>query len=289
MNNAIEIKNMNKKVGKFELKDINLELPCGCIMGLIGENGAGKSTLIKTILDLYHKDSGSIAVLGRENTDRFELTKEDIGVVLDDTGIPDALKANELGKIMKHTFKNWDSELYSSYLKKFDIPEKTVFSKLSKGTKMKLAIAIALSHKAKLLIMDEATTGLDPVVRNECLDMFLEYLQDENNTIFMSSHITSDLEKVADSVTFIHKGKLLLTGNKDDILEQHGIIKCKKSDYQEIAPEDIVSCRLTDYNAEVMVRDKRACQSKYAGLIMDNTTLEEIMRYYVNAEKREWC
>jgi ABC-2 type transport system ATP-binding protein len=154
--------------------------------------------------------------------------------------------------------------------------------------KMKLQIAAALSHNAKLLIMDEATTGLDPVVRNECLDIFLEYLQAEDHSILMSSHITSDLEKVADSVTFIHNGKLLLTGYKDDVLAEHGVIKCTKSDYREIAPEDIVSARVTDFGAEVMVKDRTSCMKKYAGLAMDNASLEEIMLFYVNAKKGEW-
>jgi ABC-2 type transport system ATP-binding protein len=168
------------------------------------------------------------------------------------------------------------------------IPTRKKIGDFSKGMKMKLQIAAALSHNAKLLIMDEATTGLDPVVRNECLDIFLEYLQEENHSILMSSHITSDLEKVADSVTFIHNGRLLLTGYKDDVLAHHGVIKCTKSDYREIAPEDIVSTRVTDFGAEVMVKDRTACMKKYAGLAMDNASLEKIMLFYVNAKKGEW-
>ena len=178
--------------------------------------------------------------------------------------------------------------MYKGYLDRFGLPMKKKFGDFSKGMKMKLQIAAALSHNAKLLVMDEATTGLDPVVRNECLDIFLEYLQDENHSILMSSHITSDLEKVADSVTFINKGKILLTGYKDDVLDTHGVIKCKKSDYKEIEPADIVSARITDYGAEIMVSDKAMCRNKYSGLALDNTTLEEIMLYYVNAQKKEW-
>ena len=282
MNNAIEIKNMNKKVGKFELKDINLELPCGCIMGLIGENGAGKSTLIKTILDLYHKDSGSIAVLGRENTDRFELTKEDIGVVLDDTGIPDALKANELGKIMKHTFKNWDSELYSSYLKKFDIPEKTVFSKLSKGTKMKLAIAIALSHKAKLLIMDEPTSGLDPVVRTEFVDIISEFTRDENNSVLISSHIVSDLEKICDYVAFLHKGELLICEEKDKLLDEYAIIQCTKEQFSMIDAAAVKNKRETPYAIEAIVRREAVPE----GVVINPVTIEELFVYTIKGVER---
>ena len=153
---------------------------------------------------------------------------------------------------------------------------------------MKLQIAAALSHNAKLLIMDEATTGLDPVVRDEILHIFLEYLQDENNSILMSSHITSDLEKIADSVTFIDKGRLLLTGYKDDIVENHGVLKCSRSDYESIDKSDIISARISDFGVSVMVSDKKACSKKYSGLVMDNTTLDEIMVYYVNADKKEW-
>jgi ABC-2 type transport system ATP-binding protein len=168
------------------------------------------------------------------------------------------------------------------------IPKRKKIGDFSKGMKMKLQIAAALSHNAKLLIMDEATTGLDPVVRSECLDIFLEYLQEEDHSILMSSHITSDLEKVADSVTMIHNGKLLLTGYKDDVLADHGLIKCSKSDYREIEPEDIISARVTDFGAEVMVRDRAACMKKYNGLAMDNASLEEILLFYDNAKKGEW-
>ena len=287
--NAIEINNLTVRYDGFTLDNLNLNVGKGTIMGFIGQNGAGKTTTIKAILNIIKRSGGDIKVLGKDNMKDEVQVKNYISAVFDEVPFQEQLTAANLNTILKEIYSEWDSTVYSNYLDRLALPRRKKIGSFSKGMKMKLQIAVALSHNAKLLIMDEATTGLDPVVRNECLDMFLEYLQDENNTIFMSSHITSDLEKVADSVTFIHKGKLLLTGNKDDILEQHGIIKCKKSDYQEIAPEDIVSCRLTDYNAEVMVRDKRACQSKYAGLIMDNTTLEEIMRYYVNAEKREWC
>lgn len=215
--------------------------------------------------------------------------KGQIAAVFDELPFHEQLTARNLNAILKEIYREWNSDIYYGYLDRLTLPSKKKISEFSKGMKMKLQIAAALSHNAKLLIMDEATTGLDPVVRNECLDMFLEYLQDENHTILMSSHITTDLEKVADSVTFINKGKLLLTGYKDDILEQHGIIKCKKSDYHEISPEDIVSCRLNDYSAEVMIRDKNLCRQKYSGLILDDTTLEEIMLYYVNAGKKEWC
>ena len=286
--NALEIKNLTKSYPGFKLDNLTLALPSGCIMGLIGENGAGKSTTIKLILDMIHKDSGSITILGKDNTDSIELTKEDIGVVMDEVGIPECLTVKQVGNVMKHTFRNWDDTEYTRLVQKLALPDKKQFKEFSRGMKMKLQIAVALSHNAKLLVLDEATSGLDPVVRNECLDMFMEYLQDENHSILMSSHITSDLEKVCDSVTFIHKGKLLVTGYKDDILESHGVIKCKKSEYKDMDPADFISARLSDYGANVMVKDKSLCARKYSGLAMDATTLEEIMLYYVNAGKKEW-
>jgi ABC-2 type transport system ATP-binding protein len=214
--------------------------------------------------------------------------KEQISAVFDEIPFQDQLNAAQLERILREVYGEWDHAVYKTYLERLMIPTRKKIGDFSKGMKMKLQIAAALSHNAKLLIMDEATTGLDPVVRNECLDIFLEYLQAEDHSILMSSHITSDLEKVADSVTFIHNGKLLLTGYKDDVLAEHGVIKCTKSDYREIAPEDIVSARVTDFGAEVMVKDRAACMKKYAGLAMDNASLEEIMLFYVNAKKGEW-
>ena len=214
--------------------------------------------------------------------------KERIAAVFDEIPFHDEFTAKNLSVILGDIYKSWDTKAFEQYLDRFALPRKKKIGKLSKGMKMKLQIACALSHGAELLIMDEATTGLDPVVRNEILDIFLEYIQDENHSILMSSHITSDLEKVADSVTFIDKGKLLLTGFKDDILENHGVIKCGKSGYEQIEKSDIISARLTDFGAEVMVKDKAACKRKYSGLVMDNTTLEEIMVFYVNQAKKEW-
>ena len=190
--------------------------------------------------------------------------------------------------ILSDVFENWDKQTYFNYLDRFALPRKKNIGSFSKGMKMKLQIAAALSHNAKLLIMDEATTGLDPVVRNEILDIFMEYLQDETNSILLSSHITSDLEKIADMVTFIDKGKILLTGGKDETVENHAVIKCKKDDYKNIDSADIVSARITDFGAEVMIHDRAKCENKYSGLTIDNTTLEEIMLFYVRREKKEW-
>ena len=287
--NAIEISDLTVKYDGFTLDKVSFDVPKGSIMGFIGQNGAGKTTTIKALLNIIKRDSGSIKMFGLDNIkDELEI-KEQISAVFDAIPFQEQLTAGNLDRILRDVYKEWSSDTFKGYLDRLALPSRKKISTFSKGMKMKLQIAVALSHNAKILIMDEATTGLDPVVRNECLDMFLEYLQDENHSILMSSHITTDLEKVADSVTFINKGKLLLTGYKDDVLEKHGVIKCKKSDYKEISPEDIISARINDFGAEVMVSDKAMCKKKYSGLTLDNTTLEEIMLYYVNADKKEWC
>lgn len=286
--NAIEIQNLTVKYDGFTLDNISFNVPKGSIMGFIGQNGAGKTTTIKSLMNIVKRDSGTIKMLGLDNiTDEIAI-KEQIATVFDELPFHDQLTAKNLNIILRDVYKEWDETAFQNYLERLTLPYKKKIGEFSKGMKMKLQIATALSHNAKLLIMDEATTGLDPVVRNECLDIFLEYLQDENHSILMSSHITTDLEKVADSVTFIHQGKLLLSGYKDDVLETHGVIKCTKADYKEIDAEDIISTRLTDFGAEVMVSDKERCRNKYSGLVLDNTTLEEIMLFYVNAEKKEW-
>ncbi len=286
--NAIEISSLTKKYDGFTLDNISFNVPKGSIMGFIGQNGAGKTTTIRSLLNIIKPDAGTIKMFGMDNIKNEYEIKEHISAVFDEMPIHDDLNARHINIIFKDIYKEWSGEKFKEYLERFSLPEKKKIGQFSKGMKMKLQIAAALSHNAKLLIMDEATTGLDPVVRNEILDIFLEYLQDENNSILMSSHITSDLEKIADSVTFIDKGKLLISGYKDEILENHGVIKCTKKDYKDIAPEDIISARISDFGAEVMISDKAMCRRKYSGLVMDNTTLEEIMRYYVNAGKKEW-
>ncbi len=286
--NAIEINGLTKRYDGFTLDNISFNVPKGSIMGFIGQNGAGKSTTINAVLNIVKADEGEIKVMGLDHIRDENEIKRNIAAVFDELPFPEQLNANDINMIFRDIFENWDSGTYFDYLDRFALPRKKKFAKFSKGMKMKLQIASALSHGAKVLIMDEATTGLDPVVRNEILDIFMEYLQDENNSILMSSHITSDLEKIADSVTFIDKGKLLITGYKDDILDSHAVIKCSKSDYAEIDKADLVSARLTDFGAEVMVADRSAAAKKYSGLTMDRTTLEEIMLYYVSRDKKEW-
>lgn len=252
--NAIEIKNLTKRYKDFTLDNLSLSLPSGCILGLIGENGAGKSTTIKLILDMIRKDEGSIQIFGKENTDSsFALAKEDIGVVLDEVGIPECLNTKQIGKIMKNTYKNWDSETYEQLLYKFSLPANKEFKDFSKGTKMKMGIAIALSHNSKLLILDEATAGLDPVARDEVVEMLEDFTREENHSVLISSHIVSDLEKICDYVAFLHKGKLLLYEEKDRLLEEYGLVHCSKEQIAEMPSELIKYKKENPYGVDAIV------------------------------------
>ena len=251
--NAIEIKNLTKSFPGFTLNNLNLTLPGGCILGLIGENGAGKSTTIKLILDILHKDSGSITILGRDNIENIRLTKEEVGVVMDEIGIPECLTVKQVGKIMAHTFRNWDASAYQALVQRMDLPEKKPFKDFSRGMKMKLGIAIALSHNCKLLLLDEATSGLDPVVRDDVVEMLSEFTRDEGHSILISSHIVSDLEKLCDYIAFLHKGKLLLWEEKDVLLAEYGVIHCTPEQLQSIAPEAIKHKKESPYGVEALV------------------------------------
>lgn len=286
--NAIEISGLTKQYDGFTLDKISFNVPKGTIMGFIGQNGAGKTTTIKSILNIISPTSGSIKILGLDHIQNEYEIKENIAAVFDEMPFHESMTTNAINIMFKGLYKNWNSEVFFGYLDRFCLPRKKKIGKFSKGMKMKLQIAAALSHGAKLLIMDEATTGLDPVVRNEILDIFREYIQDEENSILMSSHITSDLEKIADCVTFIDKGKILLTGYKDEILENHAVIKCTLTDYKEISSEDYISARINDFGAEIMVSNRAEAQKKYPDLIIEKTTLEDIMLFYVNREKKEW-
>jgi len=275
--NALEIKNLTKAYPGFTLDNLNLTLPSGCIMGLIGENGAGKSTTIKLILDMIHKDSGSITILGKDNTDSIELTKEDIGVVMDEVGIPECLTVKQVGNVMRHTFRNWDDAEYARLVQKLALPDKKQFKEFSRGMKMKLGIAIALSHNAKLLILDEATSGLDPVVRDEVVEMFSDFTRDENHSILISSHIVSDLEKLCDYVAFLHKGKLLLCEEKDQLLAEYGLIHCTSEELQNLPAEAIKYKKENPYGIEVMVLRNAVP----AGVNVSPISIEELFVFMV--------
>ena len=252
--NAIEICGLTKQYGDFKLDNLNLTLPQGMIMGLIGENGAGKSTVINLILDIVKRDSGSVSLLGRDNRDNIHLTKEDIGVVPDVVGIPASLTPEKLGNIMRYTFSNWNDSAYEEYLEKFKLSNKKKFKDFSTGMKMKLGLAVALSHDPKLLILDEATTGLDPVIRDDILDIFCEFTRDETHSILISSHIVSDLEKICDYIAFLHEGKLLLCEEKDALKEEYAIVRCSHEEIKQIAPEAIKGIKESAYATEAIVR-----------------------------------
>ncbi len=286
--NAIEINGVTKRYDGFTLDNMSFTVPKGSIMGFIGQNGAGKTTTIKILLNIIKADEGSVNLLGMDHIKNEYEIKERLSAVFDVLPFPEVLTAQQLNIVLSGIFSQWDSREYFDYLERFGLPVKKKLKDFSKGMKMKLQIAAALSHKAKLLIMDEATTGLDPVVRNEILDIFREYVESGENSILMSSHITSDIEKIADSVTFIDKGKLLLTGYKDDIIDSHGILRCATSDYKSIADEDIISIRKNDFGADILVHNREECRRKYSGAVIDKASLEEIMLFYVNRNKKEW-
>ena len=286
--NAIEIKGITKKYDGFTLDNVSFDVPKGSIMGFIGQNGAGKSTTIRSLLNIIPVSSGEIKLLGLDHIKDEKEIKERIAVVFDELPFHDVFNAKDMSRIFEGIYPKWNRNEYMRYLERFELPRKKKIGEFSKGMKMKLQIACALSHEAELIVMDEPTSGLDPVVRDEILRIFMEYLEDGERSILMSSHITSDLEKIADSITFIDRGKILLSGYKDEILETHGVIKCSKEQLEEIDSADIVSARVNAFGAEVMVSDREAAGYKYSGLMLDLTTLEEIMLYYVNRDKKEW-
>lgn len=286
--NAIEIKDVTKRYDGFTLDNITFDVPNGCIMGFIGQNGAGKTTTIRSLLHITNIDSGEISLLGLDHIkDETELKKR-IAVVFDELPFHDMFNVKDMAKIFRGLYPKWDDEAYMKYIDRFQLPSKKKIGQFSKGMKMKLQIACALSHNAELLVMDEATTGLDPVVRDEILHIFMEYLENGERSILMSSHITSDLEKIADMVTFIDKGRILLTGYKDEILEKHGILKCDKEKIKEIDADDIVSIRTNNFGAEVMVNDRENAGYKYRDCVIDPASLDDIMLYYVHRDVKEW-
>lgn len=287
MENNLEVKNLRKKYNGFELKDINLELPKRMIMGLIGENGAGKTTTIKSILNLIKIDKGEIKIFGLNIKENEKKIKEDIGVVLDDGFFSEYLNPADINKIMRKMYKNWDEKLYFKYLEDFKLPKNKISKEFSSGMKMKLKIAVALSHHPKLLILDEPTSGLDPVARSEILDIFQDFIQNEDNSIFVSSHITSDLEHIADYITFINEGKIVLSKTRDELLEMYGIVKCSKSEFEKINKNDYVKFKVNRYEYDVLVEDKSKFKRKYDFKIIDKPTLDDIMLIYIKGEKSD--
>ena len=284
--NAIEIKNLSKSYKDFSLNNVSLNIPCGCVTGFIGQNGAGKSTTIKSILNMTKTDSGEITVFGADNIKEEKLIKENIGVVFDDIGFHPNLKPKHIDKIMKGIYKEWDSKVFFDYLDRLSLPAKKKVGDYSRGMQMKLQIATALSHNAKMLIMDEPTGGLDPIVRNEILDIFMDFIQDSDHTVFLSSHIITDLERIADYIVFIHNGKILLSEDKESISERHGILKCTKEQFESVDKADVIGYRMSSFGIEALVGNQEECRKKYPKLLCEKTSLEEIMLFYVNNTKQ---
>lgn len=279
--NVIEVKNIVKDYGDFKLDNVSFDVPIGSVCGFIGQNGAGKTTTIKAILDIIKVDSGEVFVFGKDVSRDGAAIREDIGVVFDEMGFHEFMTGKDINIMMKNIYKNWNEEVFFDYLKKFSLPSRKPCGNFSRGMRMKLQIAVALSHNAKLLIMDEPTSGLDPIVRNEMIQIFREYVVEEDHTMLLSSHITSDLEKLADEVVFINKGKIFLSGNKDEILEKHGILKCKKDDLKKISEGLIVNYDVEAYGVSILVNDIDACRKLYPDMVIEPANLEEIMLYYV--------
>lgn len=277
--NAIEVKNLSKSYKNFKIKNLNLTLPGGYILGLVGENGAGKSTLIKLILDLVKKESGTVTLLG---SDHKICSKEDIGVVMDDIGLPESFNAAEINKVFKNTYHNWDENEYHSLIEKFNLPLDKKIKELSKGMKMKLYICIVLSHNAKLLLLDEATSGLDPVIRDEILDIFYDFTRDDTHSILISSHIVSDLEKLCDYIAFMHKGEIILFEEKDELIHNCCCLHCTESELKNINEADILGVRKTDYGVTAVIR-KNAVKEN---MNITPINLEDLFVYMIRGYKK---
>lgn len=284
--NVVELKDVTKDYGDFKLDQVSFTVPEGSVCGFIGQNGAGKTTTIKLMLDVIKADQGEIRLFDENIEKDSARLREDIGVVFDEMGFHEFMTGRDINIMMKNIYKNWDEEMFFDYLKRFSLPSRKQCGDFSRGMRMKLQIAVALSHHAKLLIMDEPTSGLDPIVRNEMLQIFREFVIEEDHTILLSSHITGDLEKLADEVVFINAGKIVLSGNKDDILEKHGLLKCKKSELEKISAPLIVNVQPGTFGVEVLVNDRRACEKLYPQMVIEPATLEDIMLFYVNKDSK---
>lgn len=280
-NYALKLTNITKKYDDFILDNVSFNVPKGNIVGLIGENGAGKSTTLNSILDIIERDSGDVFILDSEKNKISNDIREKIGVVFDGNNFPEDLTPQKLNNVLKAIYSNWEEKKFYELLEKFSLPKNKKIKKFSKGMKMKLSISVALSHKAQLLILDEATSGLDPVVRDDILDILLDFVQEENNSILMSSHITSDLEKIADYIVFIHKGKVIFEETKDNLIYNYGIMKCKLKEFNDIEKKDIIRYRKMDYGYEILIKNKKELEKKYPNVIMDNIKIEDIMLMYV--------
>lgn len=287
MDSILELNQVCKTFTKsdFVLDRVSFSIPYGSIMGFVGENGAGKTTTIGCIFNTIKKDSGTIKLFGKEMSDADTDMREKIGVVYDGNNFPAYWTANQLSKVMAGFYKQWDNSLFEKYLKEFQLPAEQKIKHYSRGMTMKLAIAAALAHHPQLLILDEATSGLDPIVRDEMLDVFLDFVQEENHSILLSSHITSDLEKVADYITFVHNGKIIMTVSKNDLVYNYAVMHCKESQFRALDPNDILTYRKRDFQIDVLVSNGKEAQRKYKGVVIDHVSVDEIFLMLVKGER----
>ena len=276
--NVIEIRGLCKHYRDFSLDHLDLDLPAGCVLGLVGENGAGKSTTIRLIMDALERDGGTVSVLGMDNkSPAFMDVKQDVGVVLDETCVPEVINARQLGKIMAGTYKNWDQAAYEGWIERFRLPADKKVKDYSRGMTMKLGIAAALSHRPRLLLLDEATGGLDPMVREELLEVFADFAAQDGHGVLLSSHIVSDLERICDYIAFLHKGKLVLCEEKDVLLDKYAVLKCTREQLANIPQEAVHGKRVGTYGVEALVERELVPN----GLVLDRAALEDIILYMV--------
>ena len=284
--NILEVHNLSKDYGDFVLDKLSLSIPRGVIMGLIGENGSGKSTTINCILNEITMTDGEITIFGKDNISEEVFIKNKIGIIFDENHFPDILTPIELGKCMAGIYSSWQSREYQNYLTQFELPLKKKIKDFSRGMKVKLAFAVALSHKAEMLILDEATSGLDPVIRDDILDILIDFVQDENHSILFSTHITSDLEKVADYITFIHKGKLIFSHPKDELIDNYGVVICGAAIFENMDKSEIIAFRKQDFQYKVLVRNRRKVEKSYPKAIVEPANIDDIMLFYVKGETK---
>lgn len=286
MSDALTVSGLTKNFKDFTLSDISFQIPYGSIVGLIGENGAGKSTTLRTVLGLLKKDAGTVSVLGSKENDLTASIREQIGVVFDGTNFSEELTPKKLCRVLKDIYRSWDQSLYLSFLERLSLPENKKIKTFSKGMKMKLSIAVAFSHHPKLLLLDEPTSGLDPVMRDDILDLFLDFVQTEDHSILVSSHITSDLEKVADYIVFIHDGKIIFSLPKDELLTNYGIAKCGTEGFFAFDRQEIIAYRKMDYECQILVSDRNNLKKKYPDILIVPASIDEIMLLYIKGESK---
>lgn len=280
---AIQVRGLCKKYPDFSLKDVSFDLPKGSIVGFVGENGAGKTTTLKAILGAIHIDGGEIEVLGGSAQDAA--VRAQMGIVFEDAFFYETMIPVQVGKSLAGMEPNFDREHYAQLLRRFDLPEKKLIKDMSRGMRMKLRLAAALAHRPKLLLLDEATSGLDPVMRGEILDMLREYIQDDEHSVLISSHITSDLEKIADSIVYIRAGHILFQMNKDELLERYGILRCSADDLDRLPAGLAVAKRKTAFAREALVKDRIEAMHWLPGAVIDKASIEDIMQFYAGRDK----